>query len=208
MTRLTPDDEPDAVGGGVQGAGAGFHHAHGMGGHHMQAVDAIHMRILHRPCLYHGFGAAVGFLGRLEEQLHLAVEPVLHAIEHPGRAQQDGGMRVMPAGMHHALMLGAEGTAIRLLKGQRVHIGAKADGIAGQRALNQPDDPRALGGIGNTDLIQRIHDGLLCLKFSKAPLGNPVELPAHGNDPVLFLFNQRQQFLHVHGTPPVSPAFQ
>ena len=107
-------------------------------------------------------------------------------------------MRVMAAGMHHARVLRAERAAFRLLDRQRVHIRAQGDHLARQRALDQADHPRTLGGIGNAQLIQRVHDDLLRLKFRKAALRYAMEHAALLNDPILLRLYQRSEFAIIH----------
>ena len=99
--------------------------------------------IFHHAFLHHHLGApdllAVGlevgraFLGGLEDELHAAGQLVLHAGQHLGRGHQDGGVRVVAAGVHHvhflaqvgALGLGREGQVHLFLHRQRVHVGAQ-----------------------------------------------------------------------------------
>ena len=49
----------------------------------------------------------------LEDQLHGPVKRILNGHQHLGHAQADGGMTVMAAGMHKALVDGAEALAGR-----------------------------------------------------------------------------------------------
>ena len=164
----------------------------------MQAVHAIDMRVFHRTGEHHRQRAAVGFLRRLEEQLHAAMQPVAHTAEHFRRAQQDCRVRVMAAGVHHPRMFRAERTAFRLVERQCVHIRAQRHNAAGQFALDQSDDPRAFRRVRNTQLVKRLHDYLLRLEFRKTALRNPVQPAAHVDDPILFLKHKRLDFLVAH----------
>jgi hypothetical protein len=64
------------------------------------------------------------FLVWLEHQAHSAGQVVLHRLQQPRRAQQHGGVAVMTAGVHTALMPRprSEWQACRLLDWQRVHV--------------------------------------------------------------------------------------
>ena len=198
VARASMNRHQDGIGRCVERARSRFNRAQRQIRHHMQAVYAVDMRIFHRACLDHRLRAAVGFLRRLEQELHRAAQLIAHAHEYLRRAQQDRRVRVVSAGMHHARMLRAEGTALRLLDGQRVHIRAQGDHLAGQRALDQADHPCALRLIGHADLIQRIHDDLLCLVFCKPALRNPVQRAPLFNDPILLRLHKRAELRILH----------
>ena len=103
----------------------------------MQGDDFVHA--LHGAVLDHGRGSAnaVGverLLGRLEEQAHIAAPCVLFCdvalVQQMRHAQQHGRVRVVAAGMHDAVVGGLERHVHLLEDGQRVHIGADAEGRA------------------------------------------------------------------------------
>ena len=92
---------------------------------------------LRTPALARGGREQAGaLLGRLEEELHGAGQPVLEACEHLGRRHEHRRVRVVAAGVHHVDLLaqvgglgpGGEGQTLGLLDGQGVHVGAQGDG--------------------------------------------------------------------------------
>ena len=82
------------------------------------------------PSAQHGARPAIALLRRLKHQLHRA-GPVLLARQQRRRAEQAGGMAVMPAGMHHARLGGGIGRTALLGDRQRVHIGAQSHAAIG-----------------------------------------------------------------------------
>ena len=73
-----------------------------------EIIHAVQMAVLHD-----GFRTANAFLRWLEDQLHGPVKGILNGHQHLRHAQADGGMAVMAAGMHKALVDGAEALAGR-----------------------------------------------------------------------------------------------
>ena len=98
--------------------------------HVVHAVDFLDAEALHQAVLHHGVGAAAAFFGGLEDHDGGAVE-IARLGQVFGGAQQHGGMTVMAAGMHLAGSSRLVGQVGRLLDGKRVHVGAKADDLAG-----------------------------------------------------------------------------
>jgi hypothetical protein len=54
------------------------------------------------------------------------------------RHQQNGRVRIVPAGVHHARILRRIEEVVLLLERKRVHIGAKGDGCVRVRILHPP----------------------------------------------------------------------
>ena len=79
-----------------------------------------------QPFLHHHLAAAAVLLGRLEDEMHRAVE-VAGFGQVAGGAQQHGGVAVMAAGMHHAGVLRAVFELVGLGHRQRVHVRPDAD---------------------------------------------------------------------------------
>ena len=106
------------------------------------AENGIAGEALEEAVLDHRPAAAQPFLGRLKDEVHGAVEcPRLGEVAR--RAQQHGGMPVMAAGMHAAIVARAVGKAVGLLDWQRVHIGAQADAARRAAAAQDADDAGA-----------------------------------------------------------------
>ena len=72
----------------------------------------------------HALRPAYGFLRRLEEKLHRALELALHGLEYLCRAEQNGCVYIMPAGVHNALVHRCIGQPRAFGYGQRVNIRA------------------------------------------------------------------------------------
>ena len=68
----------------------------------MEAGDIVHAGMFHTACLHHGKGASRCLLRRLEEELHTPGPFIPGFHQYAGRAQGDGHMGVMAAGMHIA----------------------------------------------------------------------------------------------------------
>ncbi len=90
----------------------------------------------------HRLRAAQAFLGRLEDEVHRAVE-VARLRQIARRAQQHRGVAVMTAGVHAALVLRAVVEAVGLVDRQRVHVGAQADRLVRAAVAKHADDTRA-----------------------------------------------------------------
>lgn len=56
-----------------------------------------------------------------------------------GRGQQHGHVPIVPAGVHLAGMPAGVGEGVELLHGQRIHVGAQADGTWAVAALDDAD---------------------------------------------------------------------
>ena len=94
----------------------------------VHAEDGIAGELVEQPVGQHGVGATQPFLGRLEDEMHRAVE-ILRRGEIARRPQQHGGVAVMAAAMHLAVELGGVRQAVGLLHRQAVHVGAQPDGF-------------------------------------------------------------------------------
>lgn len=70
----------------------------------MQAEHGLYMGIFHASCGDHTLRAANPFFRGLEKQFDIATEKRLVLCQHRGGSQQDRGMNVMAAGVHHALL--------------------------------------------------------------------------------------------------------
>ena len=156
-------EDPDAQ---VIGAGQGWARAVGdlpgrHTGPHMQAKYRIGLGRFHHAFLHHhlrtpgvlavGDKVAGAFFGRLEIKHHGAGQALAHPGENLRSAQQDSGMGVVAAGVHHvdffaqvgALGFGGEGQVGHFLDRQRIHVCAQGHGRAGQGAFQDGDDASA-----------------------------------------------------------------
>ena len=107
---------------------------------HMHAKQGPHP--LHGACLPHPAGPLGCLLRRLKQQAHPARQPIRPAGQQPPHPKANGGVNVMAAGMHQALLAGGIGKMGALLDGQGIHVGAQGD----QRSLLRAqfrDHPRA-----------------------------------------------------------------
>ena len=91
----------------------------------VQAVDLVAGEFLEQPVLDHGARAAEAFFGRLEDEMHGAVEiPGLGEVARG--AEQHGGVAVMAAAVEAAGNGRAPFQVGVLFHRQRVHVGAQA----------------------------------------------------------------------------------
>jgi hypothetical protein len=103
--------------------------------------DVQRVRRLRRPArgLEHALGDHVAgpvepLLARLEHEHHVAGEFAAPRAEQPGRADQAGGVEVVPARVHRTRVRRGELLAAALRDGQRVHVTAEQHDRAGSDA--------------------------------------------------------------------------
>ena len=101
----------------------------------VHAEDLFAGKLVEQPVLDHGLGAATTFLGRLEDEVDGAVE-VARRRKILGGAQQHGGVAIVAAGMHAALVRAAMVEGVEFVHRERIHVGAQADGA---RIVADPD---------------------------------------------------------------------
>ncbi|MNT09290.1 hypothetical protein D3C72_1440680 [compost metagenome] len=85
--------------------------------------------------LDHGAAARAAFLGRLKAQVHRTVEAA-RGLQVPRRGQQHGGVPVMAAAVHLAVVARTVLELVFLLHGQGIHVGAQHDGPIRRAALD------------------------------------------------------------------------
>ncbi len=105
----------------------------------MQREDRIARKFVEQPFLDHDPAAAAALFGRLEDQVHGALE-MPRPREVFGAPEQHRRVPVMAAGMHLAVRGRAMGKIVHLLDRQRVHIGAQADRRRRIAASDRADD--------------------------------------------------------------------
>ena len=147
MGRKTVEADLKAHGIGAQifiGKGHGANHPVGgaMGG---QAAVHIVQHAVFGQLLAAGGDV---FLGGGEEELDAALEvtDMLHKILEGG--QQNGGVGIVAAGVHHAVMGGLVGALHLLLNGKGIHIGPQTDGKGGILGAQVADYRAAAPFIG------------------------------------------------------------
>ena len=95
----------------------------------VQSVDLVAGEFFEQPVLDHGAGAAEAFFGRLEDEMHGAVE-IAGLGEIARGAEQHGGVAVMAAAVEAAGNGRAPFQVGVLFHRQRVHVGAQPDALA------------------------------------------------------------------------------
>ncbi|BCH16315.1 hypothetical protein MesoLjLa_31660 [Mesorhizobium sp. L-2-11] len=108
----------------------------------VDGIDRLDRETLEQAVFDHTQAAAFVFFGWLEDEVHDAVEGAGLA-EQSGRAEQHGGVAVMAAGVHHALVPGRIGQAGPLDNRKRIQLGAKTDGACARAAAQDADNPGA-----------------------------------------------------------------
>ena len=140
MGAAALDADIPAVGGGEQRARSRRDLADRDPGLVVEGKHRIARKFVEQPFFDHHPAAAPALFGRLEDQMH-------GALEIPGRGEVSGGaeqhrrVAVMTAGVHLAVMGRAVGEIVHLLDRQRVHIGAQPDRGRGVAAPDRADDP-------------------------------------------------------------------
>ena len=145
VAALAADGDPELVAGGHHRAGADGEGAHLRAGPVVHAEHGFHGELLEQAVLDHLARAAAAFFGRLEDQVDGAVEvAVLGEVQR--RGHQHGGVAVVPAGVHLAVVLAGVLEGVELGHRQRVHVGAQADGAAALAAVAPVHDAHHAGG--------------------------------------------------------------
>src|SRR5579864_218438 len=127
----------------------------------VHAKDRVAGEAVEQPVGDHRFGAAEPFLGRLEDEMHGAVE-ILGRGEVFGRAQQHRCVTVMAAGVHLAAVLRAMREAVGFEDRQAVHIGPEADRARRIAGAQTPDDAGFADAASDLDakLLELLRDEL------------------------------------------------
>ncbi len=146
----------------------------------VQPVDLVAGKSLEQPVLDHGAGAAEAFFGRLEDEMHGAVEiPGLRQIARG--AEQHGGMAVVAAAVEAAGSGRAPSQIGILFHRQRIHVGAQADAFSpGAFTLEHADHAGAAETAMHLDtpLRQLVGHDPGSADFLEADLGMRVQISA------------------------------
>ena len=184
----------------------------------MHAEHRFHGEFFEQAFLDHFTAAALAFLGRLENEIGGAVE-ALALGQVLGRAQQHGGVAVVAAGVHAAVVLGLVAEAVHFVDGQGVHVGAHADGARAAAAGQFADHPR-LGKAAvhlNAPGFEFCGDDARRAQFLERGLGVGVDVAPDGADFGLLLEDlfgdfhghTRKNMLAIYNGatfPPVTPC--
>ena len=141
---------------------------------------------LNRPSLIISRAPPPPFFGRLEDEVHRAVEvAVLGEVLRSG--EQHGGVAVVAAGVHLARVLAGVGKGVVLLHGQGIDVGAQADGPAALAAIAAVHDAHHPGGAqppvnGNAPFGELVRHHVGGAHLFEAQLGVGMDVPAHGGD--------------------------
>ena len=108
----------------------------------VQGEDRIAREAREKALFDHALATARTFFGGLEDQVQRAVEaPALRQVAR--RREQRGGVAIMTTGVHGADAPAGPGEGGGLDDGQRVHVGADADGLAAVADFQLRDQARA-----------------------------------------------------------------
>ena len=96
----------------------------------MHGVHRLHGKAIKQPVFDHCPGAGKPFFAGLEDQ-HRVTGKVAAGCQVARRAYEHRHMPVVSATVHHAGLGGLPGKAVFLVHGQRIHVGAQANGAPG-----------------------------------------------------------------------------
>ena len=147
----------------------------------VHAENLLAREFLEEAVLHHRLGAATAFLGRLEDEVHRAVE-VARGGEILGGAQQHRGVTVMTAGVHAALVLAAVIEGVVFVHRQRIHVGAQPDrlGIVADPDRAHDSGLADAGGDLAAPLLQFLRHDLRRAHLLEAKLGMGMDVAPDG----------------------------
>ncbi len=194
---LAVDLDPEGVDAGHHPARPIVHLTDRVAGRDVEAEHGINVRVLQRSLPDHQLRAALLSLGRtlfrrLEEKLDGAGELVLHTRQYLGHAEENGHVRVMPAGVHDADFLAVVSRACGRLERQvdllgdrkRVHVRAEGHDAPRLAAFQNADDAGVSNGRLHFDpeLAQTVRDELRRACLTVSELGMLMDVAAAGDD--------------------------
>ena len=139
MAPLAPDGDFELVAGGHNRSRAGSKGAHRGTRPVVHAKDGLHGKFVKQPVLDHFASATTAFLCGLENQINRAIKiAVLGKMF--GSSQQHGGVSIMAASMHLALVFAGMREGVELLHGQCIHVGAQTDTPSTSTAITSVHD--------------------------------------------------------------------
>ena len=199
MSAAAVHDDFEGVGGRHHGADARRELADRQARPIVHTVDLADGECLHHAVLHHEVAAAAAFFRRLENHRDSASK-IAGFGQIFGRAEQHGGVAVVPAGVHEAGVLGGPGLAAGLRDWQRVHVGAQADDRpVAAAALDEGDDARAANaGLDPVaaEFLQLVSDEARGLEHVEQQFGRLMQMPPPACDFILQFTGSVQ---HGHG---------
>ena len=158
----------------------------------VQGVDRIAREAIEQALLDHHARAALAFLGRLEDEMHGAVEAPC-ARELLRRAEQHRGVAVVPAGVMHARVAARVWRAPELGDRQRVHVGAQADAARAAAVAQSAHHASAREAFVHLqpEQAQRRRDDARGAPLLEPQLRVRMQVPAQGHEPGHEVGNRR-----------------
>ncbi|MNO60086.1 hypothetical protein D3C76_506890 [compost metagenome] len=150
-------------------------------GHVVHAEQGIAGEALQQAVGEHRLGATLALFSRLEDQRQRAIE-LAGSSQVTGGTQQHGGMPVMAASVHAALVAAAVGSAGGLVNGQRVHVGTQAE-LAWAAAVAQHADHAGLADACVhlvAPVFEQLRDQGRGAAFFETEFGVSVDIVADG----------------------------
>jgi len=138
MAAAPSDGDAEFVGIGADDAGDRRHLANGNGKVVVCPEYLVARKTVEQPLVHHHLAAAAVLLGRLENEMHGAVE-VAGFGKVAGGAEQHGRVAVMAAGVHAVGRLRPVREFVGLLHRQRVHVRPDPDRTAGAAIAERAD---------------------------------------------------------------------
>ena len=168
------------------GAGADRKRAHRSAGPVVHAKDGLHGKFFKHAVFDHLAGAAAAFFGGLEDQINRAIKVAVFG-EMFGRCQEHGGVTVVSASVHLALVFAGVGKGVELLHGQSVNVGAQTNAAAASAAVsacqNADDASGAHAAVdGDAPIGELLGDHVGGAFFLEAQLGVRVNVFANGRN--------------------------
>jgi hypothetical protein len=153
MAAAATQHDVEAVGRGHDGAGARHRAAQRQVGPVVQRVHGVAGKAVEKTVFHHAAGAGQALFGRLEDEVHAAVEST-RARQLARGAQQHGGVAVVAAAVVHAGMAAGVRRAAQLDHRQRVHVGAQAHAAPAAAAAQGAHHAGAADAFGHLQAQQ------------------------------------------------------
>ena len=149
----------------------------------VHAKHRLHGELGEQTVLDHFTGPTPAFFGRLEDEIHRAVEvSVLGQMLRGG--QQHGHMAIVTAGVHLAWVLTGVGELVELLHGQGVHVSPQTNGARAVAVFQDAHHPSLAQATvdGDAPFGELLGHQVGGAQLLKAELGVGVDVAAQGAD--------------------------
>ena len=149
----------------------------GVAGHVVHGKNCIARKLLEQAVLHHLQGTATAFFGGLEDEVQRAVKAAFFRQALRG-GQQHGGVAVVAAGVHHAVVAAAPVGPGGFVDGQRIHVGPQPQPLARCAAHQLADHARATqaGGHAIAPAAQLLGHQRTGAVFGKGQFGVAVDV--------------------------------